>query len=800
VERRFLTFTTLCLLVILLNGLWTARQAQQKEAARQAAAPQGAAADKPEPGVDQGAAPDAAAASDATSAEGPAGAADTAAAEHDAAGKDASEPEGAAPTEYVTLGSVDPASDYRLLVTLTNRGAAVRRIELSSPRYLDIQDRTGYLGHLEVERGGGSGLKVQAVGAGTPAYKAGVRVGDRLLEAGVKTPGPLNISGDLAAAYEGAKPGKKLTLVVDRNGERKTLEAMLGRRPLDVIRPESENVLLREKTLPPDFVEPPSFLFTLAELDDKKIAEDGKELAGVDLESGNWRITDRSDRSVTFERRAAGLTVTKRYELAKLAENERTDPDAPAYHLMLTVTIENPGEGSRKLAYRLDGPNGLPMEGWWYANKIGREWGAMGLRDIEGRYFDAAPHQIGAPSIVSGKATPFEGANAMAYIGVDAQYFCVALLPQTKDEKEHWIASATPILVGPKPDPRTGGGGRFANVTARLLSDPVTLAGGKSLTHEYQVFAGPKRPSLLLKYHAPANDAYSLNDFVYYGWFGGVARAMVGVLHFFYGIVHNYGVAIILLTVLVRGCMFPVSRGQARSMAKLQQLKPEMERIKEKYKGDNQKQAQAMQQLYRKHKVNPLGGCLPALIQLPVFVGLWRGLAVDIELRQAPLFGNLTHWCSNLAAPDMFYDWSWFMPDIVNRGMAFLVGLGPYLNLLPLATIALFLWQQKMFMPPPANEQAAAQQKTMKYVMIFMSLLFYKVPSGLCLYLISSSLWGIGERKLFPPPTTASSDGGSGGQAAPVFKKPSGGPSSDPRAGKNGQSGDKRGAKAKRRR
>jgi YidC/Oxa1 family membrane protein insertase len=249
-----------------------------------------------------------------------------------------------------------------------------------------------------------------------------------------------------------------------------------------------------------------------------------------------------------------------------------------------------------------------------------------------------------------------------------------------------------------------------------------------------------------------------------------------------------------MLTVLVRGCMFPVSRGQAKSMAKLQELRPEMERIKERLKGDQQKQAQAMQQLYKKHNVNPLAGCLPMLIQLPVFVGLYRGLAVDVELRQASLFGPVIHWCSNLAAPDMLWNWSRLMPNAVNSGEGFF-GLGPYLNVLPLVTIVLFLWQQKMFMPEPANEQAALQQKIMKYMMVFMGLLFYKVPSGLCLYFIASSLWGIGERKLIPPPTAAPMAGAqppSGGQTVAV-------PSDERRAVKNGKAGAARGGKAKRR-
>jgi len=89
------------------------------------------------------------------------------------------------------------------------------------------------------------------------------------------------------------------------------------------------------------------------------------------------------------------------------------------------------------------------------------------------------------------------------------------------------------------------------------------------------------------------------------------------------------------------------------------------------------------------------------------------------------------------------------MPEFINSGQG-IFGLGPYLNLLPMLTIVLFIWQQKMFMPPPTDEQAAMQQKIMKYMMIFMGLLFFKVASGLCIYFIVSSLWGIGERKVLP--------------------------------------------------
>ncbi len=165
--------------------------------------------------------------------------------------------------------------------------------------------------------------------------------------------------------------------------------------------------------------------------------------------------------------------------------------------------------------------------------------------------------------------------------------------------------------------------------------------------------------------------------------------------------------------------------------------------------------------MFREHNYHPLGGCLLAFVQLPIFVGLYRSLSVDVALRQAPLFSEQIRWASNLAAPDMFWNWTGMMPQFITQGSGFLV-LGPYLNILPLVTIVLFIWQQKMFMPPPADEQAALQQKMMRYMMVFMGVLFFKVASGLCLYFIASSMWGIAERKVLPKAATPVGAGGDG--------------------------------------
>jgi YidC/Oxa1 family membrane protein insertase len=260
-----------------------------------------------------------------------------------------------------------------------------------------------------------------------------------------------------------------------------------------------------------------------------------------------------------------------------------------------------------------------------------------------------------------------------------------------------------------------------------------------------------------------------MDDLVYFGWFGWVARPLIALLHGLHALIGNYGIAIILLTVLVRGAMFPLSRRQAISSQKMQALQPEMKVIADKFKNEPEKRHRATQDLWRKHGVNPVGGCLPVFIQIPIFMGLYRSLATDVELRQAPLFSSAIRWCSNLAAPDMFWDWTNVLPAFLTAPDGY---LGPFLNLFPLATIGLFLWQQQLFMPPAVDEQSQIQQQVMKYMMFFMALMFFKVPCGLCLYFIASSLWGIAERLMLPTTAPAAAGAAAGGSGKRVIDVP----------------------------
>ena len=631
----------------------------------------------------------------------------------------------------VSLGSLDPNGSYRMLVTLVNAGAAIERIELNSPKYFDAEDHSGYLGHLglaSLAAPGETGAEITAVGPGSPAAAAGLEVGDILLEV---EGNPVFDDETLAVALAEFHPGNEVELKTKRGADVRSVSAVLARRPLEVARPErNDNGLLDQF----------SYLLTLERLDGAAIKRGEDELPGLSLLEENWEIVSKSAEHVTFRWQEPGLDLEllKTFRLEKLADGDQADPDARAYHLTFDVEIKNTRSDARHVAYQLDGPTGLPTEGWWYLNKIGHSfWGAAGARDIALHWRDGGDQLVTCSKIADGSHdAPW--LKPFSYLAVDSQYFASGLTPLYEDEKDNWFRESRPLVsAGPPKSSRR----KLTDVSFRAISREfdLTAAGtpGDTLRHSFEIFAGPKRPELLSR--------YDMSGLVYYGWFGWVSRPMLGILHFFYGVVGKFGVAIVMLTVLVRSCMFPISRKQALSARRMQELQPEMKVLQEKHKGNPEQLMKAQRELWRKHGVNPMAGCLPAFLQLPIFLGLYRSLSVDIELRQAPLFGS--GWCSNLAAPDKLFYWRNALPDFLSDETGW---FGPYFNLLPILTATLFLLQLKLTTPPPQDEQQAMQQKIMKYMMIFMAFMFFKVASGLCIYFIASNLWSLAERKLLP--------------------------------------------------
>jgi YidC/Oxa1 family membrane protein insertase len=672
----------------------------------------------------------------------------------------------AVPRQRFTLGSLDPNSGYSMLVTFDNRGAAIERIEFSD-HYHDLDDKSGYLGHLALtdasRNDGGPGARINIVGPGTPAAIAGLRPGDIIRQINGAA---VSQAADVGEYLLGnTRFGDEVSITVRRTVGTQTEDVAVTvktiRRPLELIRPESNHGALAIDGSPlTDPVGPPSYRMTLAQVGETAIAARSREIealpslydavweASVDEAAGQITFTTALSREELADVDSdASLAITKTFQLARKAEGAAQSP----YHLAFEVAIKNEGNSAEQVAYRLEGPNGLPLEGWWYNTKVHPGWWAgAGARDVA--VYGQGHNLIGNPLLVSHSAAELKKNNPptydlfvgmkdardLGYVAVDAQYFASALLPGNVLDRENGRATfaAQSAFAMPLNLLQDRKWAKTTNVSFMVDSPVHEIGPGETLRSDYVIFAGPKHPDVLA--------AYQLDPLIEYGWFGWVAKPLRFILEKLYYVVKNFGVAIILLTVMVRLCLLPLGIRQARSAAKMQELQPEMAKIKEKYKDDMEKQAVAQRELFAKHGFNPLGGCLLMVFQLPIFIGLYRCLATDIDLREASLIPGID-WASNLAAPDQLFRWKEFVFSAI--GDEAHGWLGPFFNVLPLITVALFMVQQKLFAPPAVTEEAKMQQKVMNFMTIFMGVLFYKVPAGLCIYFITSSLWGIAERK-----------------------------------------------------
>jgi len=326
-------------------------------------------------------------------------------------------------------------------------------------------------------------------------------------------------------------------------------------------------------------------------------------------------------------------------------------------------------------------------------------------------------------SYVNGKAASFGEKQlqkapdtlngTVTYVGFGDRYFLAAFLPI-----HPWHATVAMDYVGDEAD-------------AKLFFPGLTAVSTK-------VFMGPKELQILEAVNPALSTALNL------GFWGIIAIPFLRLLKLFYRIVPNYGVAIILLTVLVRLLTLPMSiRGQ-RSMMKMQRLQPQVERIRERYKNEQDKLHHEMMELYKRNHVNPLGGCLPMLIQFPVFIGLYEALLNAVELRNAPFIG----WIRDLAAPDCLPIPGVTVPFTDLHGIPVLVIL-----------MAITAFVQQWISP---RNPDPSQQKMMMYMPVIFSVIFIELPAGLSLYYFFSNLLGVVQQlilnrefKQYSPVTTA---------------------------------------------
>ncbi len=683
------------------------------------------------------------------------------------------------PATWHTLGSFRNDAGYRLVVTLTSKGAGVERVELveqSKPgrfKYRSLAHRGGYLGYLAGQEEK-EGLRIQSIAEGSPAFLAESKTeksGSGLLPGDLLTSVDdieVRSEADLDRYLAKQKPRETVQIkVLRKNGEQEptalTFAVTLSEAPLDIIR--DDDFPLEEI---PGNLARQSLMTTLAKVDDTEAIPGNMTIPGLEATlEGNWlskliEVENGTGVEFTLPLQSylagagikANLELVKRYRLYKA--NSKADgkltPQSAAYHLDVESVVRNLDDSKHEVAVRQEGPTGLTLEAWWYAIKLSQSFSAAGARDVM-MARGTSPHEIITRRDIQeyARSHPAQPDNSFfgpdypldkrsfRYLGVDQQYFSAVMLPHPDSPNvlEGLSQGATRAIADMTKSKTYKDIG--TNVGFWFDCSAKTLEPKDEFRQRYQVYLGPKDPTLL--------EAYGLGESVYYGWaiFGFVAKPLSFFLHTFYGIVQNYGIAIMMLTVLVRSCMFPLSRRAAIMGQRMQEMQPEMKRINELYKDDMTKRGQEMQALYKKYKLNPMASCLPVFVQIPIFIGLYRCVSTDIELRQQSLIPGLD-WCSNLAGPDMLGSFPSWMPDfIAGKGTGW---FGPYFNLLPIITIALFIVQQKVLMPKATDEQTRMTQQMMMFMTVFMGVLFFKVPAGLCIYFITSSIWSLIERRL----------------------------------------------------
>lgn len=257
----------------------------------------------------------------------------------------------------------------------------------------------------------------------------------------------------------------------------------------------------------------------------------------------------------------------------------------------------------------------------------------------------------------------------------------------------------------------------------QLVLDHPPLEGKQEKHFSFDIFMGPKNLSLLRSYNNELDRAIN------FGWVDILAKPCLWFMNFIYKFIPNYGVAIIILTFISRMIFWPLATKSYRSMGEMRKLQPLMQEIREKYKNDKQKMNQEMMGLYRTYKINPMGGCLPMLIQLPVFFALYRMLYQAIELRHAPFIW----WINDLSAPDRLFNFSFKIPF-----MEAPYGI-PVLTLIMAATMFI---QQKMT-PTPGDP---AQAKMMMFLPLIFLFIFINFSSGLVLYWMISNIISIAQQ------------------------------------------------------
>jgi YidC/Oxa1 family membrane protein insertase len=441
---------------------------------------------------------------------------------------------------------------------------------------------------------------------------------------------------------------------------------------------------------------------------------DGVDLAGAD----GWRVDESSTRSVRLGLEADGVALSRKVEAG-----------ATPYQIWLTTRIRNTGPTPRKLR--------LHVSTYHYVARASEDKGVplLPVQSAEishalckhGTDLEREPRDgLAGGGAFSDGFRGHQHPGPIAFAGVENTYFLSGIASESEPADRCRIAASS--------RGRDAAGDALGTLfSARVSQKEITLAPGAGVQYRAMAYLGPKVPEDL------AAAGHSLGESIQTGWFTSLAEGLTWLLREFHRLLGNWGLAIIVLTFVVKTVLFPLTWKQIQSMAKMKALKPEIDRINERFADDREKKGAAMMELYRKKGINPMAGCFPVLLQLPIWFSLYQSLATNVELFRAPF----ALWWQDLSGPDPYF-------------------------VLPLALGVLMYVQQKI---TPVAGMDPVQAKMMLYMMPTMITAFMLfLPAGLCLYMFTNSALSILQQRVIEkhvnrmtsPPTADS-----GGESAP---------------------------------
>ena len=466
-------------------------------------------------------------------------------------------------------------------------------------------------------------------------------------------------------------------------GQAVPVETSLFHAELDTIGGTLRHFELKSYRMTPVPSSPPIVLTTGQPPFANALATPLRELGLGDLSQVPFEIETADDHAVAFSFERNGIRVRKIYAF---------EPDS--YAFSLRIAVENGSGEAIGPRYGVSWPaSAQPGHDFKDQSLAALHEGSVALEPLgafgKAGFFGRTP------------TTEKVFRREVDWAGMVTTYFVAAVIPENPAQASGQFVATEPGHAG----------------VVQIFFDPVTLPPGQSAERIFRVYAGPKEAVRLEALGAGLIRSIDLG----WNWLSPLTLAFGWLLRALHSVIPNYGIAIILLTIMVRVVTTPLTMKQMRSMERMRALQPKLQELKDKYPDDRQKQSEEMMQLYRREGVNPLGGCLPMVLQLPVFIGLFYALRSSIDLRQAPFVA----WINDLSAPDALLE---------------IPGIGIPLRVLPLIMGATMVLQQKI---TPMQADPAQAKMMMTVMPVMMTVMFYQFPSGLVLYWMVSNVLAI---------------------------------------------------------